>query len=189
VTVARIVVELGIGANILNRWRRREQAAAGEKAFQGHGKARDEEMVRIKREQARVKKERDFLKSGRALRESVEIKIPHDRAYVDAFLIRLMCRSLDVSPSGYYDWRDRPLSTLASDNQRLLGRIRSLHTGIDSVLGASHIPDDLRHEGETCSLNRVARLMQINGGYPTEAAPGQEALRTAPGGHPESPAA
>jgi len=31
------------------------------------------------------------------------------------------------------------------------------------VLGAPRIWDDLRHEGESCSLNRVARLMQING--------------------------
>ena len=45
VTVAQIAEELGIGANMLSRWRR-EQAAAGEKAFQGHGKARDEEMAR-----------------------------------------------------------------------------------------------------------------------------------------------
>jgi putative transposase len=29
-------------------------------------------------------------------------------------------------------------------------------------LGAPRIWDDLRHEGETCSLNRVARLMRVN---------------------------
>ena len=65
VTVAQIAEELGIGANMLSRWRR-EQAAAGENAFQGHGKARDEEMARLKRELARVKKERDFLKEAAA---------------------------------------------------------------------------------------------------------------------------
>ena len=60
VTVAQIARELGIGANILSRWRR-ELSQDGEKAFQGHGKARDEEMLRLKRELARVKKEREFL--------------------------------------------------------------------------------------------------------------------------------
>jgi transposase len=65
VTVAQIAEELGIGANMLSRWRR-EQAATGEKAFQGHGKARDEEMARLRRELARVKKERDFLKEAAA---------------------------------------------------------------------------------------------------------------------------
>jgi len=65
VTIAQIAQELGIGANMLSRWRR-EQAAAGDKAFQGHGKARDEEMARLKRELALVKKERDFLKEAAA---------------------------------------------------------------------------------------------------------------------------
>ena len=65
VTVAQIAEELGIGANMLSRWRR-EQAAAGEKAFQGHWKARDEEMAKLKRELARVKKERDFLQEAAA---------------------------------------------------------------------------------------------------------------------------
>lgn len=65
VTVARIAEELGIGANMLSRWRR-EQAADGEKAFRGQGKARDEEMAKLKRELARVKKERDFLKEAAA---------------------------------------------------------------------------------------------------------------------------
>ena len=81
----------------------------------------------------------------------------------DAFPIRMMCRNLKVSPSGHYDWRDRPLSARARDNRRLLVRIRSLHADIDGVLGSPRIRDDLRHEGETCSLNRVAWLMHANG--------------------------
>lgn len=80
----------------------------------------------------------------------------------DAFPVRMMCRCLRVSPSGYYDWRDRPLSARAVENERLLVRIRSLHTESDGVLGAPRIWDDLRHEGEDCGLNRVARLMQAN---------------------------
>ena len=80
----------------------------------------------------------------------------------DAFPVRMMCRCLKVSPSGYYDWRDRPLSARAVENERLLVRIRSLHTESDGVLGAQRIWDDLRHEGEDCGLNRVARLMQAN---------------------------
>lgn len=65
VTVAQIARELGIGANMLSRWRR-ELSEVGEKAFKGHGKARDEEMVKLKRELARVKKERDFLQEAAA---------------------------------------------------------------------------------------------------------------------------
>lgn len=80
----------------------------------------------------------------------------------EAFPVRLMCRCLKVSPSGYYGWRNRPLSARARDNQRLLGRIAALHAGSDGVLGAPRIWEDLRYEGESCSLNRVARLMRIH---------------------------
>ena len=80
----------------------------------------------------------------------------------DAFPVRMMCRCLHVSPSGYYDWRDRPLSARATDNRRLLDRIRVLHAESDGVLGSPRIWEDLQYEGEGCSLNRVARLMRVN---------------------------
>jgi len=81
----------------------------------------------------------------------------------EAYPIRLMCRCLKVSPGGFYDWRDRPLSPRARENQRLLERIRVLHAESDGVLGAPRICDDLHDEGETCGENRVARLMQLDG--------------------------
>jgi transposase len=65
VTVKQIADELGISANMLSRWRR-ELAQDGNRAFQGQGKARDDEMARLKRELARVKKERNFLQEAAA---------------------------------------------------------------------------------------------------------------------------
>jgi putative transposase len=81
----------------------------------------------------------------------------------DAFPIRMMCRCLRVSSSGYYDWRTREPSARAVDNQRLLERIEALHTASDGVMGSPRIWDDLRYEGETCGENRVARLMRLRG--------------------------
>ena len=93
-----------------------------------------------------------FARSGSVLRESVEMRYRMIQRCRDAFPIRLMCRCLKVSPGGFYGWRDRPLSARAKDNQRLLGRIRSLHTDSDGVLGSPRLWDDLRHAGETCSV-------------------------------------
>lgn len=81
----------------------------------------------------------------------------------EAYPVRLMCRCLKVSPSGYYSWRERPLSPRAQENQRLTERIEAMHAESDSVLGAPRIHGDLRDEGETVSLNRVARLMRVAG--------------------------
>ncbi len=63
VSCARVARELGIGANLLTRWRR-EADNDGRLAFGGAGNARDEEMAALKRELARVKKERDFLREA-----------------------------------------------------------------------------------------------------------------------------
>ena len=48
---------------MIARWAR-ELGESGAKAFGGQGKARDEEMVALKRELGRVKKERDFLREA-----------------------------------------------------------------------------------------------------------------------------
>ena len=81
----------------------------------------------------------------------------------EAFPVRLMCRCLRVSTSGYYGWRDRPASLRKQANERLLARIRVLHTQSDGVFGSPRMWEELRYLGEPCSRNRVARLMRRDG--------------------------
>lgn len=81
----------------------------------------------------------------------------------DAFPIRLMCRCLNVSPSGYYDWQGRSPSARTQANERLVKKIRRLHEESDGVMGSPRIWEELRYEGILCSINRVARLMRVNG--------------------------
>lgn len=63
VTKAQISRELGINANLLTRWQR-DLEANGLKAFVGQGNARDAEIMALKRENAKLKKERDFLREA-----------------------------------------------------------------------------------------------------------------------------
>jgi len=63
VSVRQIAAELGIGAAVLGRWRR-ELHRQAEQAFPGHGRSRDEEVGHLRRELARVTKERDFLREA-----------------------------------------------------------------------------------------------------------------------------
>ena len=65
VTKSQIARELGINSNMLGRWCR-QLKTEGSKVFVGKGYARDDEMARLKRELARVKKERNFLKEAAA---------------------------------------------------------------------------------------------------------------------------
>ena len=75
----------------------------------------------------------------------------------DAFPVRMMCRCLRVSPSGYYGWRDRPASRRQRANQRLLVQIRHLYSESDGVFGSPRMWEELHYLGESCSRNRVAR--------------------------------
>ena len=95
----------------------------------------------------------------------------------DEFPIRLMCRCLRVSTSGYYDWSKRLPSPRQCDNERLLGRIHVLHQDSRGTLGAGRMQEDLVEEGLTASRNRVARLMALAGlqGWPRQKRRGQRA--------------
>ncbi len=46
--------------------------------------------------------------------------------HVATYPVRLMCRVLEVSPSGYYAWRSRPESARSRENRGLLGTIQRL---------------------------------------------------------------
>jgi len=45
----------------------------------------------------------------------------------DAYPVRLMCAVLEVSPAGYYAWRERPQSTRTVTNAALLADNRQVH--------------------------------------------------------------
>ncbi len=65
VTDAAVCAELGISTRQFRRWRD-ELQLLGNDAFPGQGRSRDEELTALKRELAKVKKERDFLKGAAA---------------------------------------------------------------------------------------------------------------------------
>lgn len=65
VNISQVARDIGIGPGLLSRWRRELQNDEA-KAFSGPGVPRDQEMATLKRELARVKKERDFLRDAAA---------------------------------------------------------------------------------------------------------------------------
>lgn len=85
------------------------------------------------------------------------------RRHRNQYPIRLMCRCLKVSPSGFHAWDTRAPGRRAQDNARLLQQIRRRHADSDGVLGAPRMHEAVAWAGETASLNRVARLMAGDG--------------------------
>ena len=73
--------------------------------------------------------------------------------------IRLMCQVLNVSSSGYYNWRGRPESARAMSNRALDSEIRQVYGEHKQRYGVPRITDELKDRGFHCSENRVARRM------------------------------
>jgi putative transposase len=82
------------------------------------------------------------------------------KTHRDRYGARMMCRLLDVAPSGYYKWLQQPISNRAQEDARLLRLIRASFLASQGIYGAPRVFLDLREAGETCSKHRVARLMR-----------------------------
>ena len=94
--------------------------------------------------------------------------------------VRLMCRSLKVSPSGYYAWRLRAESPRAAYDRELTREIRRIHAGSDGTYGSPRIHAELKEEGFSCGRVKVARLMHKAG---LKGCPKRRFRVTSRGGH------
>jgi putative transposase len=77
--------------------------------------------------------------------------------------VKIMCRVLGVSESGYYAWCNRLLSRRQRENERLVEQIRLAYNQGRQVYGSPRIHAELRAQGIVCGKHRVARLMQQAG--------------------------
>jgi len=81
----------------------------------------------------------------------------------DEFAVRLMCRVLAVTPSGYYASLTRPESWRAMMDDVLMARVRIAHAESGDTYGAPRVLKELQAEGWPTSQKRVARLMRDDG--------------------------
>jgi len=81
------------------------------------------------------------------------------------YSISEICEALDWSRSGYYArvQRRKQPSARAEQNHLLVQEIERIHQENLKAYGSPRITQQLRQEGQTCSENRVARLMRQNG--------------------------
>ena len=84
-------------------------------------------------------------------------------AHEGQYAVKRMCRSLNVSRSGYYAWRARPASQRAHANELLLAQIQEEHRASRQTYGSPRIHAALQRKGTACGRNRVARLMRRYG--------------------------
>ena len=72
----------------------------------------------------------------------------------------LISRILKGSASGFYAWRDRPLSKWAQEEARLEVEIRAAHKQTRQTYGAERLQQDLAEHGIRVGICRIKRIRQ-----------------------------
>ena len=84
---------------------------------------------------------------------------PAGSGHREQFEVGLMCRTLEVSRSGFYAWLDRGESDRDCDDRRLTALIVGIFDESRGTYGVPRVHQTLLQRGEPCGHNRVARLM------------------------------
>ncbi len=123
------------------------------------------ELKRLRRENEVLRQEREILKRATALfspRREVDEVPPHRRGE-EGLPGRAPVQVLDVSPRGYFAWKNRPASTRQREDLVLLAHVRSAFTLSHETYGSPRMTHELREQGLAAGRRRVARLMRENG--------------------------
>lgn len=83
--------------------------------------------------------------------------------HAQQFPLAMLCRVMQVSPSGYYAWRGRGESVRTQANRALLVQIKAAHRRSRNLYGRRRVQRQLQRGGIVCSPNRVGRLMRLAG--------------------------
>jgi len=81
------------------------------------------------------------------------------------FPIQRLCKTLQVSRSGYYAWRHRPVSERTQTDRQLLSNIRRIHKQSREHYGIRKCWQQLLREGIICGRDRIAKLRRDNDIY------------------------
>ena len=87
-----------------------------------------------------------------------------------------MCKWLEVSRSGFYDWRSRPESATSQRRELLKVKIKALFRANNGEYGYRRLHAVLARGGELCSPELVRRLMRELGLVPCQPRPWRPSL-------------
>jgi putative transposase len=87
-----------------------------------------------------------------------------------------MCRWLEVSRSGYYEWRTRPESATAKRRELLKIKMKALFEANNEEYGYRRMHQALARGGEQCSSELVRQLMRELGLVPCQPRPYRRSL-------------
>ncbi|MBS0579089.1 MAG: IS3 family transposase [Proteobacteria bacterium] len=127
-----------------------------------------EELNRLRRENRKLKEEREILFKSRGLvrhrERSLEALFGFVKVNQATHPVGMMCRLLQISRSGYYAWLDRPMCARRREDLALTGKIAAIHRFSRETYGSPMIHAELAEaHGIRIGRKRVARLMRAAG--------------------------
>jgi hypothetical protein len=72
----------------------------------------------------------------------------------ETYPVTQMCRTLDVSSSGYYAWRKRPTSAREMANRELTEKIKAVYHDSLDTYGSPRVYQELKAQGVVCVNGR-----------------------------------
>ncbi|MGR6778093.1 IS3 family transposase [Moritella viscosa] len=155
-SVAEVSERLGICTKTLYHWR----SQLSDKPKQAKSSDEQLRIAKLESELKRVTEERDIPKKGRkVLCQQSRVKYGFIREHQNKFSIVTMCRVFKLHRSGFYAWLNKPVSDRTIEDNRLLKLIKEFYVASGGTYGSPWIHRDLRDAGESCSVNRVAKIM------------------------------
>ncbi|WP_432453516.1 IS3 family transposase [Agarivorans sp. QJM3NY_29] len=157
-SVADAAKSLGVGTSLLYKWKERYEVQRQGITLE---ESERDELKRLRKENKELRMEKEIPKKGkRLLCERNEVKCRFIKKHSNQFPVAQLCRVMNVSKSGYYDWLKRPANVIGLDTLKLYRRVRQLFKKSRGSLGDREMVKKLRKEGYQVGRYAVRTMMQ-----------------------------
>jgi putative transposase len=162
-SIAEVARELDLTETAVRSWVKQAAVDRGEGPKGALTTQERDELRQLRQENKTLRGARNLEKSDGLLREARLVRFDFIEAEKVRYPVRLICKVLEVSPAGFYAWRERPECERARENRRLVTEIRAIHAESRETYGSPRVHAELKARGQRVGRNRVARLMGENG--------------------------
>ena len=166
------------------QWVRKYEAGGWDALKDGRGRSKSEEeltseekmkleILRIEKENERLRAENAFLKKVRGDRKEAKInQVRYEDKYVaikelyenENLSIVLLCDIADISRAAYYKWLKRKPSTRELENKEILKEMKIIHKKVEGIYGYRRMTLNInRLFNHKYNHKRIFRLMNIAG--------------------------
>ncbi|MFQ5382543.1 MAG: IS3 family transposase [Dehalococcoidia bacterium] len=163
-SIGEISRELGLSETAVRRWLKQAEIDDGKGPAGALTTDEQAELRRLRRENRELQMEREILKKANGLlRQGKSVRFAFIDAEKASYPVRLMCRVLQVSRSGFYAWKRREPSKRAKEDDALRPKVRAIFEENRRTYGSPRIQAELAEDGHAVSKKRIARLMMEEG--------------------------